>query len=398
MTEEKVKKGKSANARYREWARDCQKATTTDHILTLARSRLLLDPEKFDADPWLLNCQNGTVDLQTGELHSHQAEDMLTMMAGTTFDPQARAPLWGAFLDRILGGSEELVNFVQKAAGYSLTGLTTEQVFFVLYGTGANGKSTFTGVFTQAMGDYGKALPRGLLTAQKFEAHPTILADLFRVRMAVSSEVKAGSEWDEERIKALTGGDMIKARRMREDFWEYSPSHKIWLATNHQPLAKDNSEGFWRRLRMVPFTVTIPEQERDPMLMEKLRAELPGILAWAIRGCLAWQAEGLESPDEVRAATRDYRDRQDPFGRFLAGCCNLNGDARVQASDLHKAYEQWARASDEKPLSSKELAAVMQERGFQSKKSSVQLYTGLCLREAASRPSHEWEAPGDFKL
>ena len=386
MSETKKKEGKSARARYKEWARDCQKATTTDHILKLARSRLLLAPEGFDADPWLLNCQNGTVDLRTGLLHPHQAEDMLTMMAGTTFDAAASAPLWVAFLHQILGGSLELVNFIQKAVGYSLTGLTTEQVFFVLYGAGANGKSTFTGILTEVLGDYGKALPRGLLTVQKFEAHPTILADLFRVRMAVSSEVKAGTEWDEERIKAITGGDKITARRMREDFWEFVPSHKIWLATNHQPVSKDNSEGFWRRLRMVPFTVTIPEPERDPKLMDKLTAELPGILAWAVRGCLTWQREGLESPEEVQAATRDYRDRQDPFGLFLKGACLLNGAYRIKATELHEAYTIWARANQEKHLTTKELAAAMLERGFQTLKSSVNFYLGLSLRDPASLP------------
>ena len=380
MTDEKQIKVKTAQARYREWAKDCQRATITDHTLILARSRLPFDSAGFDVDPWILNCPNGTLDLRTGMLCPHRPEDMLTMLAGVGFDPDAKAPLWEAFIHRVLGGSDDLVNFVQKAAGYSLTGLTTEQVFFVLYGSGANGKSTFTGMLTEALGDYGKALPRGLLTAQKFEGHPTILADLFRVRMSVSSEVKPGSEWDGERIKSITGGDKIKARRMREDFWEFTATHKIWLATNHQPVTTDNSEGFYRRLRMIPFTVTIPENERDPKLMEKLRAELPGILAWAVRGCLKWQKEGLESPEEVQAATRDYRERQDPFGRFLSECCDINDEVRIQASELLSAYEKWSRGNREKSLSAKELATAMLEKGFQIKKSSSNYYLRICLK------------------
>jgi len=378
MTDDSKKK-KSNAARYREWARDCQRATTTGHVITLARSRLQVEPEQFDADPWLLNCKNGTLDLHTGQLRPHEAKDMLTMMAGTSFDPLAKAPLWEAFLHRIFGGNTELESFMQKAAGYSLTGLTTEQVFFVPYGAGANGKSTFTGTLAEAMGDYAKALPRGMLTAQKFEGHPTSLATLFRVRMAVSSEVKAKTEWDEEKIKALTGGDKISARRMGEDFWEFTPTHKLWLSVNHQPISRDNSEGFWRKLLMVPFTVKIPEEERDRDFPKKLRPELPGILAWAVRGCLAWQREGLETPGEVRDTTREYRDRQDPFGRFLAEVCDLKG-GDVQASSLHTAYEIWCRVNKEKSLSTKELSEEMLERGFQKKKSDKNYYRGLALK------------------
>ena len=385
MSGAKQKPVKTERARYLEWAKECQKATVTAHVLALARSKLKMSSDIFDTDPWLLNCPNGTLDLRTGNLRPHRPEDLLTMLAGADYIEDAKAPRWEAFICRILGGSVELVRFVQKAAGYSLTGLTTEQVFFVPYGTGANGKSTFTGILTEAAGDYGKALPRGLLIAQKFEGHPTMLADLFRVRIAVSSEVKAGTEWDEERIKALTGGDKIKARRMREDFWDFSPTHKIWLNTNHQPATKDNSEGFWRRIRLIPFTVTIPREERDPNLMEKLREELPGILAWAVQGCLLWHREGLGCPDEVVAATSQYRERQDPFGRFLAECCDLQADLRVQARDLQQAHDRWAQQFREERLSPKELSTTMLERGFQGKKASAVYYFGLALKTTSSR-------------
>jgi putative DNA primase/helicase len=371
---------KTERARYLEWARDCQKASVTNHLLTLARSQLTLDANRFDEDPWLLNCQNGTIHLRTGKLHPHKPEDLLTMMAGTSYDPEAKAPRWEAFIYHILGGSVPLVRFFQKAAGYSLTGLTIEQVFFLLYGTGQNGKSTAMSALMEMFGDYAKALPPKLLVAQKFEQHPTQLADLFRVRLSTSSEVNADTEWNEERIKALTGGDKIKARRMREDYWEYDPMHKFWLNANHLPDTRDNSEGFWRRVRMIPFTVSIPKEKQDPMLMVKLREELPGIMAWAVHGCLMWQQEGLESPEEVRLATNQYRDRQDPFRRFLDECCDIQADARVRTSELQAAYDEWARGNRETMLNSKELMVAMLERGFQSRKSSVMYYEGLHLK------------------
>lgn len=369
---------------YREFALKSQKADTTAHVLHLARSKSKSTPANFDMDPWKFNCPNGTVDLKDGQLLAHNPRDMITKIAGCNYYPDALAPLWEAFLHRVLGGSHALIVFLQKAVGYALTGLTTEHCFFILYGLGANGKSTFTGTILEMLGGYGGIIPSSLLTAQKFEQHPTVLADLFQVRMAVSSEVKSGTSWDEERVKALTGGDKIKARRMNENFWEFDPTHKLWLCANHAPVTKDNSEGFWRRPRMVPFTATIPKGERDPKLMDKLKAELPGILAWAVRGCLLWQQEGLGLPKEVQDATDDYRTHQDPFGRFLDECTERPGSGdgifQVQAKDLLYAQWKWARENDEQSLSAKELKAVAEEHDIPSKRSDGMQFRGIRLK------------------
>ncbi len=376
----------SKSMAYFEWAMKSQKATTTAHLLELAKSDLKATPEDFDADPWRLNCRNGTVDLKLGQLMSHSPQDMITKVAGCEFKPNAIAPQWDAFLNRVLGGSEALTTYLQKSVGYSLTGQTTEQCFFILYGSGSNGKSTFTGMILEMLGEYGGAIPSSLLTAQKFEQHPTVFADLFQLRMAVSSEVKSGSSWDEERLKGLSGGDRIKARRMNENFWEFEPTHKLWLCVNHAPTTKDNSEGFWRRVRMVPFTTTIPKEERDTNLQEKLRAELPGILAWAIKGCLLWQQEGLGTPKEVKDATESYWEHQDPFGRFLKDVCERPGRGdgifQVQSKDLLSAQHDWALNNEERQLSSKELKAAASEHGIHSKRSDGMQYQGIRLKRA----------------
>lgn len=375
---------------YLEFGRKSERSSTVQGLLKVARAELLSDYQLFDADPWSLNLQNGTLDLRSGEMHPHRAEDLLTKMAGCSYDENALCPRWESFLSRILADQPGLIRFVHKAVGYSLTGLTSEQCFFVMHGCGANGKSTFIEIITEMLGDYAKSIPRGLLMSQKNESHPTEKADLFGSRFAATTEVTAGAQWDEEKVKSLTGGDRIKARRMREDFWEFSPTHKLWISTNHEPVTKDNSEGFWRRVRMIPFTVTIPVEERDPHLLDTLRAELPGILSWAVRGCCLWQHEGLSIPHEVEEATAAYRNSQDVFGRFLNECCELDprqgGKAfRVQATALHESYCAWAVRHREAALSQSVIAERMKERGFQVRKISVNFWIGLRLKEADAR-------------
>jgi putative DNA primase/helicase len=261
--------------------------------------------------------------------------------------------VWLAFLDRIMARDSTLIGFLQRAIGYSLTGSVSEQVLFFLHGTGANGKSTLTTVLLQLLGDYGRQAAPGLLMAKKGEAHPTAEADLFGARLVVSQEIDQNRLLAEGTVKQLTGGDRMKVRRMREDFWEFTPTHKIWLSANHKPIVHGVDHAIWRRILLLPFAVTIPKDEWDLKLAEKLTAELPGIFAWAVRGCLAWRERGLDPPARVSAATQAYRTEMDSLGEFIAERCLIDPKASSPRSALFTAYKDWAeKAGYSKPLTS----------------------------------------------
>nr|WP_320132152.1 phage/plasmid primase, P4 family [uncultured Holophaga sp.] len=373
-------KKKKARKEHLQWAMECQRAAPTRNLLNLASAHLRLDHTELDAKPFLLNCLNGTLDLQTGKLRAHSPEDYLTKMLNVKFDPDAQCPRWKAFLFEIFGGDQELIDFVHHALGYSITGDVSEQVFFICYGTGANGKSTLTTLMTMLLGGYAAIMAPGLLVAKKNEAHPTELADLFRIRFASTSEVKTDAKWDEERIKNLTGGDIIKARKMREDFWEFNPTHKIWISVNHRPSTTDSTYGFWRRVKMIPFTVTIPKEKQDPKLPEALKAEMPGILAWLVLGCLQWREKGLGSAKVVEMATEAYRNPQNDLEGFLAQCCVNQDSVKVQAQDLYRRYAKWCAGQRVTPLRQSEFGRRMATLGWKTTKRSVNYYDGLGLK------------------
>jgi len=348
-------------------------------LLKLASSHLVLHHRELDADTFLLNCRNGTLDLRTGKLKPHSPGDYLTKMLSVEYDPHAHCPRWEAFLAEIFEGNLELIGFVQRALAYSITGDVSEQVFFICYGTGANGKSTLTTLMTMLLGDYATIAAPGLLIAKKHDSHPTELADLFRVRFVSTSEVKTDAKWDEERIKMLTGGDMVKARKMREDFWEFAPTHKIWISVNHRPATADSSYGFWRRVKMIPFTVTIPKERQDPKLLEALKAEMPGILAWLVRGCLEWREKGLGSCKVVDEATDAYRNPQNDMEGFLAVCCVKHDLMRVKAGELYGRYTRWCAGQQVRPVRQTEFGRRMTSLGWETIKASVNYYIGLGL-------------------
>jgi putative DNA primase/helicase len=354
------------------------------NLLAIAASSLEVKHPELDANPYLLNLENGTLDLRTGKLKPHHPDDLLTKVAPVRFDAAATCPLFLAFLGRVLNQDQQLIRFIQKALGYSLTGAVTEQVFFLCYGTGANGKSTLMELVSIALGDYALAAPPGLLLAKKHDGHPTDIADLFGARFVQTSEVKTDAKFDEQRIKSFTGGDTLKARRMREDFWSFTPTHKIWVSTNHKPEVRDSSHGFWRRVRMIPFTVTIPESEKDPHLLGKLCAELPGILNWMIAGCLTWQAEGLGTCAAVERATADYRAESDSMADFIDERCECGAPYEVQSTVLYQAYVAWAEARKERPESIKGFGERIRELGYRPRKANTVFYVGLRIKPDAS--------------
>ena len=296
-------------------ARRLRQADTVAKVAGLARSNRAqaASAGQWDADPWLLGTPTGTVDLRTGKVREAQAEDYITMSAAVTpAAPGTPAPIWMRHLKRITATNIELQGYLQRFLGYALTGSIREHAFGFGHGGGANGKGVTLNTIKSILGDYAITIPTEMLMVSHSDRHPTDLARLRAVRLAIGSETEEGKRWAESKIKALTGGDPIAARFMRQDFFEFEPQFKLFVVGNHRPSLRGIDEAMRRRLHLVPFTVTIPEGERDHDLPEKLRGEWPAILRWLIDGCLTWQKEGLKPPDIVRAATAADSERSGP--------------------------------------------------------------------------------------
>lgn len=318
------------------------------NMITLARSKQPTLPEKLDTDPWLLNVINGTVNLRTGKLHESRREDMITMQANVMYDPDATCPRWLKFIDEIMASDIDLVRYLQQIVGICLTGDITEQILPIFYGQGRNGKSTFLDTVTGLMGDYaGKAAP-GLLTVKKQQEHSTEIADLAGRRLVVASETEEGKRLRVQLVKELTGDATLKARKMRCDYSEFQRTHKTILVTNNKPVIREPKEAIWRRIQLVPFTVQFAGEQEDTGLLVKLRAERPGILLWAIEGCLAWQQDGLLLAGEVKVATAAYKDEQNFLEEFFADRCIRGVAYTCSRKDMWQAYQEWAKAVGER--------------------------------------------------
>lgn len=348
-----------------DWALKTHDSSRLDAMVKLSRSaaELAVTHKDLDADPWALNVTNGTIDLRSGKLRPHAPSDLLTKLAPVKYDPAATCPRWDAFVSQTMGGDTDLVDFLRRMVGYALTGVIREHVLGFLFGGGANGKSTFLSTMHAMLGDYAVRAPRGLLFRSRGERHETELTTLFGARFVSCSEVDEGAVFDEALVKDLSGGDPITARRMRENHWTFTPSHKLFLAGNHKPRVRGADEGIWRRIRLVPWTVTIPAAERDPELPEKLRAELPGILAWAVRGCAEWQRAGLGEPIAVTEATSSYREESDPLREFFELHCIFGPPETVARKQIRFAYEEYCKDNGAEPLGAKRFAEGLRHRG-----------------------------------
>jgi putative DNA primase/helicase len=336
------------------------------------------NPERFDADQWLLNVENGTVDLRTGLLRPHDRDDLITKLVDIQYDPKATCVRWERFLEEIFGGETETIDFVQRATGYSLTGCTREHAFLVLYGTGANGKSSLLSTIGLILGDYGLSASPETFVDRQAGAATNDLARLRGMRFVSAIETSEGRALAESFVKAVTGGDRISARFLYTEFFDFEPVFKLWLGTNHKPIIKGGDEGIWRRVRLVQFEERFEGEHCDPNLRTKLDAELPGILAWSVRGCVEWQKRGLKPPASVTGATAAYRSEMDTFTGFIDERCDVNGDASVSAGDLYRSYRAWAEGNGEKALSVRWLSMRLSERGFTSKRTTRQrLWMGL---------------------
>lgn len=337
-------------------------------MISLAQSELPILPDEMDRDPWLLNVLNGTLDLKWGCHRPHRREDLITKIAPVEPRPDAECPFWLEHLNKIFQGNASLIAFLRRALGYSLTGVTDERALFVAHGSGANGKSTTHEIFAQILGDYAVRTPTETILVRGEGRIPNDLAKLQGARFVYCSEVEEGKRLAESHIKDLTGNDTISARFMRGEWFEFQPSFKLWLATNHKPLIRGTDNAIWSRIHLIPYVVSIPEADRIPRskMMERLTPELPGILAWAVRGCLNWVKSGLGTPDEVREATEAYRDEMDILGGFIKEYCVVSEKARSGAKELYSGYIKWATENGEKVVSQKEFGTRLGQRGFKN--------------------------------
>ena len=382
MTAAQRVKDPDARGRAIRYALKCESKGSIEAMVALARHELAIaiDHEQLDADPWLLCVRNGTVDLRTGALREHRREDLVTKLAPIDYDPAATCERFERFVSEIMGGDDSLVTFLRRFLGYCLTGDVREHILAFWHGAGGNGKSLLALVILFVLGDYaGKAAPDLLFRSEKTERHPAEIADLHGLRLVFCNETSQGRAWDEARVKDVTGGDRIKARRMREDFWSFDPTHKLVVFGNHRPTIRCVDSAIERRLRLVPFAVSFIGRE-DKDLAQALKAEGAGVLAWLVHGCLEWQAEGLPDVAAVRDATRAYLRDEDSVGQFLDRECIFAADARCTRKELRERYTAWAEERDERPVGPKVLAEAVRRRGALERQ----------VRNADGKPRDGW--------
>jgi putative DNA primase/helicase len=369
-------------------AKTIASAKTVAAVERLAKAdrRIAASHDIWDRDPWLLNTPDGVVDLHSGEMRAHRPEDHFTKMTGVGPASKGACPTWRKFLKRITAADTEHEHYLQRVAGYSLTGDVSEHALFFGHGEGANGKGTLIHTKAGVMGDYHCATSVETFTASPVDRHPTELADLRGARLVTATETEEGRRWAEARIKALTGGDLIKARFMRQDFFEYLPQFKIFITGNHKPGIRSVDEAMRRRFNLIPFKVTIPKAERDHKLEDKLRKEWPGILRWMIDGCLEWQRVGLSPPKIVADATADYLGNEDALSLWLEERCTTNSpDNWATSKDLFASWKKWAEAANEFIGPRKGFAAKLEARGFRPHaKHEGRGYLGIMLAKHAT--------------
>lgn len=359
------------------------RAQTVAAVEKLIRSdrRHAATVDQWDADPWVINSPSGIVDLTTGITKDHESQSYLTKLAGASLN--GHCPLWLGFLDEVTHGDEELIAFLQRWIGYCLTGSTREHVFALFYGTGANGKGTFLNTLTGILGDYATVAPMETFTESLGDRHPADLAMLRGARFVVAQESESGRRWAEAKLKSLTGGDPVTARFMRQDFFTYTPQFKLNIATNHKPQLRNVDEAMRRRILLIPFTVTIPPENRDPTLAEKLQLEWNGIFKWAVEGCLQYQSQGLQPPAAVLEATEEYFQTQNSLLQWLEECCERGDTHWETPTRLFNSWREWAKANNEEPGNAKALGDKLEVEGlYRKKRNGTRMHIGVKLNDS----------------
>jgi len=341
-------------------------------MISLAKPEVPVQASELDDDPMLLAVNNGTLNLATGQLLPYRREDLITRFLRIDYEQNSACPQWFKFLDCTLSGDQETIDYIQRIFGYCLTGDVREQVLFFIYGPGANGKSTLVDMLMLLLGKYGVRLPSETIMLRQQNAVPNDLAMLKGARLAVTSEIQDGARLNEARIKDITGGDVITARKLYGEFFNWVPTHKLIIVGNHKPSIFGTDHAIWRRIHLLPFDFIIPEEQRDPELKTKLMTELPGILSWAARGCLDWQIYGLGVPKRVKQATATYQGENDILGQFIEECCSVSQTEQCASKQLFNKYKQWSLDNGMLPMTKNKLGRCLRERGFKDERKNGQ--------------------------
>lgn len=360
--------------------------------LSLAESneQVRIASEELDRNLELFNHKTGTVDLNNFEFREHRRNDLITKIADVKYDLHAKCPRWRGFLKQIFAGETEIIDFLQRALGYSLTGNTSEQCLFMLHGSGANGKSTLLRVVQEILGDYAIQVAAETFMTQSPGKIRSDIARLRGSRLVVSVETQDGRRMAESLIKQLTGGDKMTARFLYKNEFEFVPQCKIWMAVNHKPRITGNDHAIWRRIHLIPFNVEIPSEKQDKKLVEKLLTERSGIFNWLIDGCKMWKSDGLHPPEIVKAATENYQTESDILGHFFDDRCIIKPNAAVTSKKLYDSYKEWAESSKEFILSLTKFGSAIRDRGYTKtkiyrEKKKRMIYQGIRLKEPQSR-------------
>ena len=366
---------------YLRWARVSESKQRLEATIGLSKAspEISSSLQDFDRDDWLFNCANGTIDLRSGGLLPHTRKHMLSAISPVTFIPGSECPKFLAFLDWAMKGDQEMIGFLQRAAGYAMTGITSEQCFFLSTGRGRNGKSTFIELLSKVLGDYSTPTAFSTFVQKKSDGGiPNDLAALRYSRMVIAAEAEKTQKLAESLIKSLTGGERISARFLHGEFFAFQPKFKIFMSTNFRPQITGTDDGIWRRVKLIPWENQVPESEVDEQLPEKLFAEAPGILQWMLKGLADYRRIRLAVPDKVDLASKKYRKEEDGVGRFISESCEEGGEA--PAEQIYQNYRVWCEAVKEKAMPLKHFRPDMEGRGFErrhTKKGTV--YQGIHL-------------------
>lgn len=367
---------------WRKFIKDSRSHMAKVHMIDEFKKYVTIDHGLFDHDNMILNTESGYVDLTNGELKDHDIKMMFSEQTTAEYSDNIDAPMWENFLDQIFNHDKELIHYIQKAVGYSATGSTAEQVMFLLLGSGRNGKSVFINTLRNILGSYAKQMSVESIVVHNSGGNANSdIARLENTRLVTSSEANEGSRLDESLVKQLTGGDRILARFLYGKEFEYDPKFKIWMATNHLPFIRGTDEGIWRRLKVIPFSVQIPKDKVDKNLENKLKSEWTGILNWIVQGAIMWQREGLEDPEKVKNASRNYRQSMDPLEAFLDECCIAGGGYSIKTRPLYDTYRDWAKRSNEHLMSMTKFGKEMSKKLPRERKMDGIYYVGIKLKK-----------------
>jgi putative DNA primase/helicase len=342
---------------------------------------LNITSDDLDRDRWLLNVKNGTIDMASGEFRQHSQEDMITKLAQVEYDTDADCPAWKQFIREIMNYNGDIISFLQTVAGWAITGDTSEQTMFILFGSGANGKSTFLNTIMYLLGDYAIATPTETFMRKNGDQITNDIARLRGTRFVTTTEAEQGKRLSEPLIKQITGNDRMTARFLYGEFFNFVPTFKIFMATNHKPVIKGTDYGIWRRIKLIPFTTRIEEDKQDKHLEEKLRTEASGILNWLLEGTARWRKDGLKTPAAILNATDEYRGEMDVMGNFLKERCVQRPEVSIRIRELFKAYQDWCEENNEHACSERFFSLRLKEMGYErTRTADARYWSGIALR------------------